>query len=81
MSNEHIYRALAPWKMYERPDGTVSNAAFKDDKGASVELQCDRSDDEVVIHMHEYLKGNIAKVGCSICEKTGIEIVLSLIHI
>lgn len=74
MNNEHIYRAITPWKRFERPDGTISNAAFKDNKGVSVELQCKRLDNEIVIHMHEYLKGNIAKIHCSVCEKSKIEI-------
>jgi len=75
MNNEHIYRALTPWKAYRRFDGTVSSAAFKDAKGASVELQCSRTDDEVAIHMHGYLKGDIAKIRCSICEESKVEIV------
>jgi len=76
MSEEHVYRALKPSKMYEREDGTVSNAAFKDEKGLSVELQCFRSDFDVVDHMRNVtrLHGNIAKIPSSVCEESDIEI-------
>ncbi len=76
MNEEHVYRALKPSKMFEREDGTVSNAAFKDKKGLSVELQCFRSDIAVVDHMRNVtgLQGNIAKIPCSICEDSDIEI-------
>lgn len=76
MNEEHIYRALAPWKMYERPDGTICNAAFKDSKGLSVELQYHRFDSDVAEHMHNVtgLHGNIAKIPSSVCEESEIEI-------
>ncbi|MCI7766872.1 MAG: hypothetical protein MSJ26_02675 [Oscillospiraceae bacterium] len=62
--------------MYERPDGTICNAAFKDSKGVSVELQCLRSDLDVADHMRNVigLHGNIAKIPCSICEDSDIGI-------
>lgn len=77
MSEEHVYRALNPRKMYEREDGSVSSAAFKDDKGLSVELQCFRDDIDVAYHMRNVTKlhGNIAKIGCSICISSNIDIV------
>lgn len=76
MSEEHVYRALKPSKRYEREDGTVSNAAFKDEKGLSVELQCLRSDIDVVDHMRNVtrLHGNIAKIPSSVCEESDIDI-------
>lgn len=71
---DYVYRALAPWKEFERSDGTISPAAFKDEKGASVEIGEGRTDLNVVNSMRKYLKGNIAKIKIDICEDANVEI-------
>lgn len=62
-----IYRALNPRMAFEKPDGSISSAAFKDKKGLSVEQQMGRMDTNVAEHMMSYLNGNIAKIRRVIC--------------
>lgn len=70
---EHIYRAVRPKSIYLRPDGSIAAAAFKDKKGASVEIQLGRNDDDVRIHMSR-LSGNLAKIPVAVCDKANVEI-------
>lgn len=72
--NDNVFRALKPEKRFERPDGSISPAAFKDNKGLSVEIGVGRSDFEVANTIHSYLRGNILKISTSVCEENEIEI-------
>ncbi len=74
MKASNVFRALNPRMAFERPDGSISSAAFKDKRGLSVEIDGGRRDLEVVNAMHSYLDGNIAKIGISICETNDVEI-------
>lgn len=69
---EHIYRAVRPKGIYWKEDGSVAAAAFKDKKGASVEIQLGRSDDDVRIHMSR-LSGKLAKVPVAVCDEANVE--------
>ena len=73
-NNEYVFRALAPWMAFERKDGTISPAAFKDKNGVSVEIGDGRSDLKVVNSMMSYLSGNVVKVGVSVCECADVEV-------
>lgn len=66
--SQHIYRAIRPW-YYQKKNGTISHAAFIDDKGLSVEIQDERTNEEVCAHMWGYLEGRIASIGEQVCLK------------
>lgn len=74
MPNDNVFRALNPERRFERSDGSISPAAFKDAKGLSVEIGAGRSDFEVANTIHSYLRGNILKISTSVCEENEIEI-------
>lgn len=74
MPNDNVFRALMPERRFERPDGSISPAAFKDRKGLSVEIGADRSDFEVANTIHSYLRGNILKISTAVCEENEVEI-------
>lgn len=74
MPNDNVFRALNPERRFERSDGSISPAAFKDAKGLSVEIGAGRSDFEVANTIHSYLRGNILKISTSVCEENKIEI-------
>lgn len=71
---ECVFRALHPERMFERSDGTISPAAFKDSKGLSVEINLDRTDSEVVASLMSYLSGNVVKISTKTCDNAEIEI-------
>lgn len=74
MEANNVFRALRPKMAFEKPDGSVSSAAFKDKRGLSVEVDGGRSDFVVINTMHSYLEGNIVKIGVSVCEANDVEI-------
>ena len=71
---EHVFRALNPRMYFERIDGTISPAAFKDKNGLSVEIGDGRSDFQVVNSMMKYLSGNVVKIGVPVCECADVEV-------
>lgn len=73
-ANDNVFRALRPRMAFEKPDGSISSAAFKDRRGLSVEIGGGRKDFVVINAMHSYLDGNIVKIGVSICEANDVEI-------
>lgn len=74
MKVNNVFRALHPKRAFEKPNGTVSSAAFKDSNGLSVEIDGGRGDFMVINTMHSYLSGNIVKIGVSICNAYDVEI-------
>lgn len=73
-TNDNVFRALNPRRAFERSDGTISPAAFKDRKGLSVEIGLERTDFEVINAMHSYLDGNILKINALVCGENNIEV-------
>lgn len=73
-ANDNVFRALHPKRAFERPDGSISPAAFKDRQGLSVEIGLDRSDLDVVNAMHIYLNGNILKISVEVCTENDVEV-------
>ena len=67
-SDESLYRAINPANGFWKPNGSLSSAAFKDNKGGlSVDRGNYRQDSEVVIDMKQRLKGSIVKFSVEDC--------------
>ena len=70
--NEHLLRAVyLPNKKpsYWEPDGSVSTAAFKDDKGLSVDRTADRTMEESIEYATNHLHGAIISISAVDCKK------------
>lgn len=71
LKDEHVYRAAFP-SLYKKKNGRISDAAFIDNKGASVELQCNRTDETVCSDMWTYLRGFIISIGVPVCSRAKV---------
>ncbi len=71
LKDEHVYRAVYP-RLYKKKNGRISDAAFIDKNGASVELQCGRTDEDVCNGMWMYLNGFILSIGVSVCSSANV---------
>ena len=65
--DESLYRAINPANSFWKADGSLSSAAFKDNKGLSVDRGNFRTDDEVINDMTQRLKGSIVKFSVNDC--------------
>ena len=54
---------------YWEPDGRISTAAFKDDRGLSVDRTGERSLEDSVEYASSHLRGVIASVAATDCQK------------
>lgn len=69
--DEKLYRAVYPpsyREMYWKKDGTLSSAAFKDQRGLSVERGHFRKDDDVIKEMQKFFTGCIVSFTVQNCE-------------
>ena len=73
-ADDNVFRALNPNMAFEKPDGSISAAAFKDKNGFSVEIDDGREESDVINSMLSYLDGNIVKISVSVCEANDVEI-------
>jgi len=64
---ETIFRAI--WPRYWKRDGKLSPAAFKDDKGLSVDRDGDRTKEKVIsdFRIIRKFQGNLVSVGAKEC--------------
>ena len=52
-SDEKLYRAVLPYEMFLREDGSLTSAAFRDRKGLSVDRGNDRPDLDAAAFMRQ----------------------------
>ena len=64
---EKLYRAVLPRFIYDKMDGRISSAAFKDAKGLSVDRGYHRADSVVIDAMRKRLRGSIVSVTVGQC--------------
>ena len=66
---EKLYRAVLPRFIYDKKDGHISSAAFKDSKGLSVDRGYYRADSVVIGAMRKKLRGSIVSVTVGQCHE------------